>query len=400
MDLNTYKTLDATDMAQLIKRKEVSPRELVELSYKQLETVQPELNVVTHVRKERALIEADHIKVNDLPFSGVPILLKDASQALANEPLTSGSRLLQKTIATHDSNFVKKIREGGFIVTGHTATPEFGLKNITEPVLYGPTRNPWDVNHSPGGSSGGSAAAVASGVVPIAGASDGGGSIRIPASFTGLFGLKPTRGRTPVGPNVGRQWHGAAIDFVLSRSVRDSAAMLDLLQVVERAAAFQTPLFDGIYADDMLRDFDRPLRIAFSTKSPVDTPVSEDAIKAVKKITKWLASEGHYVEEKDNGIDGSALMKDYILMNCGEISKVITQMERNKNRQITASDVEIETWLLNVAGQSISAAEFSTSLSSWDDLAQQMIEFHQTYDFYITPTSAFTAPEIGELTHS
>src|SRR5690625_544373 len=399
MDLNTYVSLDATEMARLIQQKELSPRELVELSYQQLEKVQPILNVCTYIRKERALIEADNININNHPFAGVPMLLKDVSQALAGEPLTSGSKLLKHVISDYDSYLVRKIREAGFIITGHTTTPEFGLKNITESSLYGPTRNPWNIDYSPGGSSGGSAAAIASGIVPVAGASDGGGSIRIPASFTGLLGLKPTRGRTPVGPKVGRQWHGAAIDFVLSRTVRDSAAMLDILQIIEPAAAFQTPLFNGIYAEEMKRDFKRPLRIAYSTKSPVETFVSTDAKQAVEKTVKWLESEGHHIEEKDNGVDGVKLMENYILMNCGEISKVIMNLEQDINRSITEKDVEVETWLLNVAGRSVSAAQFSNSLSLWDIVAQQMAEFHERYDFYITPTCAHTAPEIGELTH-
>src|SRR5699024_7568672 len=223
MDLNTYLTLDAIARADLVKKKEVSPKELVELSFHQLEKVNPSLNLAAHTRKKKALTEAENIQ-EDSPFAGVPILLKDISQSLKGERLTSGSKLLKDVVSDHDSNLVKKIRDAGFIVEGHTTTPEFALKNITEAELHGPTRNPWNSEHSPGGSSGGSAAAIASGVVPLAGASDGGGSIRIPASFSGIFGLKPTRGKTPVGPGAGRQWQGASIDFVLSRSVRDSAA--------------------------------------------------------------------------------------------------------------------------------------------------------------------------------
>lgn len=400
MSLQTYLSLDATEMAQWIKEKKVSPKELVEASFQQLEKVNETLNITTHTRKEKSLAEAEEIDIHKKPFAGVPILLKDASQAVKGDPLTTGSKLMKNLISEQDSNFVKKLRKAGMIVTGHTTTPEFALKNITESKLYGPTRNPWNANYSPGGSSGGAAAAIASGVVPVAGASDGGGSIRIPASFSGLFGLKPTRGRTPVGPGVGRQWHGAAIDFVLSRTVRDTAAMLDLLQVVEPAAAFQTPLFQGEYAEEMKKEFDRPLRIAFTTDSPVGTPVSEDAKEAVHKTVKFLEEQGHHVEEQENNVDGIQLMRNYFLMNSGEISMVITQMEEALGREITSEDVEIETWLLNVAGRSVSAAQFSASLASWDVAAEQMAIFHETYDFYITPAAAYTAPEIGELTYT
>lgn len=397
MDLNTYKTLDATEMAELVKKKEVSPRELIEASFEQLEKVNPDLNLIAHKRKDRALKDAEQVQLNQ-PFSGVPFLLKDTSQSLKGERLTSGSKLLKDTVSGHDSNLVKKIREAGFIIGGHTTTPEFALKNITEAELHGPTRNPWNIEHSPGGSSGGSAAAIAAGVVPVAGASDGGGSIRIPASFSGLFGLKPTRGKMPVGPGAGRQWQGASIDFVLSRSVRDSAAMLDLLQVIQPSAAFQAPLFDKKYAEEMEHAFDRPLKIAYTVDSPVGTPVSQDAKEAVERTVKWLEKQGHHVEEKSNDVDGVQLMRNYFLMNSGEVSMVINRMEQMLGRNITADDVEIETWALNVAGKSVSAAEFSASLAAWDIAAEQMAALHETYDFYITPATAYTAPKIGELT--
>ncbi len=189
MKFETYARLQATDMAELLQMNEIHPRKLLEMAFQRLEEVNPSLNAVVHERKSRVLAEAENVKSGQ-PFAGVPFLLKNLSQSLAGEPITSSSGLLANTISENDSNYVNKLREAGFLMMGHTNTPEFGLKNITEPALYGPSRNPWNTNHSPGGSSGGTAAAIASGVVPAAGASDGGGSIRIPASFTGLFGLK------------------------------------------------------------------------------------------------------------------------------------------------------------------------------------------------------------------
>ncbi|MFD1928063.1 amidase [Sporosarcina siberiensis] len=400
MDLLTYSKLDAMDIAQSIQQKEMKPSEFVELSLQQLNKVNPLLNIVTNTRKDKVLDEAKTSLLGESPLSGVPLLLKNISQTVKGEPITSGAQLFKNVIATHDSNFVTRLRNAGLLFVGHTNSPEFGLKNITEPVLHGQTRNPWNADYSPGGSSGGSAAAIASGVVPVAGASDGGGSIRIPASFTSLFGLKPTRGRTPVGPGVGRQWQGASIDFVLSKSVRDSAAMLDLLQVIQPSAAFQTPLFPRSYNEVMKESFGKKLKIAFSIKSPVGTEVSEDAEQAVKKTIKWLEELGHEVYEVDNGIDGVQLMEDYYLMNSGEIATVFNGIERSIGRKIQVDDVEIESWLLNEAGKSVSAAQFSESLSSWDTAAEKMAIVHETYDFYITPSTAFTAPKIGELTHS
>lgn len=402
MKLSEYIALDGTEISKLMNKKEITQEEVVKASYTLLDKVNEPLNAVTHTRKEKVIEEV----VSPIPhyppreFNGVPIFLKDGSQSIAGEPSTSGANLFKETIASQTSNFVKKIQQAGFLPLGHSTTPEFALKNITESKLHGPTRNPWNHTFSPGGSSGGAAALVASGVVPIAGASDGGGSIRIPASFTGLFGLKPTRGRTPVGSGVGRQWHGAAIDFVLSRTVRDSARLLTIMQTVQQEAAFQTPLFPGRYEWAMEESFKRPLKIGFTTESPVGTPVSNEAKKAVHKVITWLEEQGHSVEESVPDIDGVQLMRDYYLMNSGEISALTYQLEKMHNEKLTSDDVEIETWLLHVAGQNVSAAQFSLSLASWDKAAFKMAKYHEKYDLYITPATAYPAPKIGELTHS
>ena len=399
MDLGTYMNSDAIDLYSKLQKGDITSKDLVDLCFQQMEKVNPTLNAVIHQRKSDALDEAT---LNNMtgPFAGVPFLLKNISQGMEGEPLTSGTRLMEGVIAETDSHLVKKLRDAGFIMTGHTNVPEFALKNITEPELYGPTRNPWNTEHSPGGSSGGAAAAIASGIVPAAGASDGGGSIRIPASFTSLFGLKPTRGRTPVGPGAGRQWQGASIDFALTRSVRDSARLLDVLQVIQPEAAFQTPLYHGKYENILGESFEEPLKIAYTTQSPVGTPVSADAERAIQRTVAWLEKQGHSVHEVDNGVDGIELMKNYFLMNSGEVSNVVRQMEKAMGRELTAHDVEVETWLLNVAGKSVPASEFSASLASWDDATAKMEDLFQSYDFYLTPTTAYTAPKIGELTFS
>ncbi|QQK78741.1 amidase [Salicibibacter cibi] len=393
---NEYLSLDATEMAKMVKNRDVTQAELVDASTNRKEKVNPALNAVIYDRSNRAK-EQQHLRG---PFSGVPLLLKNISQSIEGEPMTAGAKVMKNNIAKQDSYLVQKLREQGFVFTGYTNTPEFGLKNITEPGLYGPTRNPWNVNHSPGGSSGGSAAAVASGIVPVAGASDGGGSIRIPASLTGLFGLKPTRGRMPVGPGTGRQWQGAAIDFVLSRTVRDSAALLDGLQVLQPEAAFHWPRYEGVYADDMSNPFAKPLRIAFSNRSPVGTEVSEDAKEALQKVVTFLETEGHEIEDVDNGIDGVALMEQYYLMNSGEMAALRVSIEESLGRALTPDDIEIETWVLSEAGQAVSAATFTRSLAAWDTAAAKMAELHESYDLYLTPATAFTAPSVGELTHS
>ena len=400
MNLKEYAKYDGLGLAKLIKDKQISSKELIEDAFKQINKLNPDFNAVVRTRIEKALIEADQSVATQGSFAGVPILLKDISQSIQGEPLTAGSKLLVNRISKKDSHYVSKIREAGFVVVGQTNTPEFGLKNITEPALFGPTRNPWNPEYSSGGSSGGASSSIASGMVPISGASDGGGSIRIPASFTGLVGLKPTRGRTPVGPGVGRQWHGAAVDFALTKSVRDSAAMLDALQTIQPDTAFQVPLYYGSYLDVLSKPLKKTLKIAYSTKSPVGTPVSEEAIIAVHKTVKWLEQEGFIVEEHDNGVDGIRLMENYYIMNCGEMAADILTIEEAIGRDITVNDLEIVSWVLRTAGQNISAVQFTRSIAEWDRAAAQMAKFNEEYDLYLTPASADHAPKVGELTHT
>ncbi|WP_241536080.1 amidase family protein, partial [Indiicoccus explosivorum] len=228
---------------------------------------------------------------------------------------------------------------------------------------------------------------------------------RIPASFTGLVGLKPTRGRTPVGPGTGRQWQGASIDFALTRTVRDAAALLDTLQTIQPEAAFQVPLEEGGFLNSLEAPFSRnkpgnSLNIAFTLESPVGTPVSDEAKTAVLKTVRWLEREGHHVEEADHGVDGVALMRDYYVMNSGEMALVTRQLSGAAGRPLTADDMEIEGWLLAEAGKNISAADYSASIASWDAAAANMAAFHRTYDLYVTPATAQAAPKVGELTHS
>lgn len=232
-----YTYYDAIGLATLVRKKLIHPIELVESAIQRIETINPGLNAVITRFYEEAR-KTSKSKLPNGPFRGVPILVKDMVHSIGGAPLTCGSKAFRNYISPQDSEFIKRLRKTGTIFLGQTNVPEFALMGITEPKLYGPTRNPWNLERTPGGSSGGSAAAVASGMVPVATASDGGGSIRIPAGYCGLFGLKPTRGRTPVGPNFGRFWQGASVDHILTRSVRDSAAFLDALCGIEKSGAF------------------------------------------------------------------------------------------------------------------------------------------------------------------
>ena len=241
-----YDQYDGLGLAELIKKREVSPAEICEEAITRIERVNPTLNAVITPMYELAR-KAVQNNLPDGPFSGVPFLLKDLLGDFAGVPQTMGSKACKNYIPSRDSELVKRYKQAGLVILGKTNTPEFGLKGITEPELHGPTRNPWNADHTPGGSSGGSAAAVASGMVPLASANDGAGSIRIPAACCGLFGLKVTRGRTPNGPIHGRTWQGAVVEHVISRSVRDSAAILDATQGAD-VGARQTGGVQG--ADD------------------------------------------------------------------------------------------------------------------------------------------------------
>lgn len=393
--MNLNRQEDALYFAELVRTKQVSPKELVERAIREIEEQNPVLNAVNHTRFEKALKEAETRDFSNKPFGGVPILLKGLGQNLAGEPNTSGAKLFQHAISSQTSHYTQALLEAGFIVLGQTNVPEFGFKNITEPELFGPSRNPWNTAYSPGGSSGGAAAAVASGMVPLAGASDGGGSIRIPASFTGLVGLKPTRGRTPVGPGSGRGWQGASIDFALTKSIRDTAAMLDVLQTLQPAAAFHVPLFTEGYQNALSRSSKRTFQIAYSLESPVLSPVSQEAKKAILKTVQWLEEQGHTVEEKTPEIDGIALMQSYYIMNCGETTAMLEGVEESLGRPFTLFDMELVTWVMYHAGKKVSAAAYSNTLKTWDHAAEVMARFRESYDLYLTPATADQAPRVG-----
>ncbi|MEH7274333.1 amidase family protein [Neobacillus vireti] len=391
-----YQQYDGLGLAELVKRKEVHPKEIVAEAIKVIEMHNPKLNAVINKLYEKAEAMAEKIDLNG-SFAGVPMLLKDLAQEMEGEKITFGSKVYQDHYAKVDSNYVKQVRKTGAVLIGQTNIPEFGLMGITEPAIYGPARNPWNTEHTPGGSSGGSAAAVASGMVPIAGANDGGGSIRIPASFCGLFGLKPTRGRTPVGPLAGRSWQGAAVDLILSRSVRDSGAMLDALSVYEKGAAFHALPFEGNYLSQLQMNVDKRLKIAFTVQSPLGNKVDPDCKEAVMKTAKFLESLGHHVVEKEAPVDGRKIVYSFLTMYFGEVAAHLASLEEMLGRKVKMNDVEMTTWIVGLIGKATSAKEFVLSLREWDKAALEMEIFHETYDFYMTPTTAMLPAKIGEL---
>jgi Asp-tRNAAsn/Glu-tRNAGln amidotransferase A subunit and related amidases len=289
---------------------------------------------------------------------------------------------------------VARWRRAGLLIFGRTNAPEFGSKGITEPLAFGPTRNPWDLTRTPGGSSGGSAAAVAAGIVPMAGANDGGGSIRIPAACCGLFGLKAGRGRTPSGPEAAEMMHGAAVHGVISRSVRDSALALDVLQGPEAGAPFRVEPPEARYADLL----DRPppsLRIGFSTRSPIGAAVHPDCVRAVEQTARLLESLGHRVEEAEPALDSLALARDFLTMWFGQIGALI-----NEVRARTGSGwdgFEMDTRALAALGHDLRADAYCATHARWNTYTRALAAFHADHDLLLTPTLAQPPAHIGEI---
>ncbi|WP_444684577.1 amidase family protein [Alkalicoccus luteus] len=389
-----YKQYDATGLAALIRAKEVTEKEVLLEAITRIEGMNPALNAVIDKAYEAAIKRVDRTP-SEGPFAGVPMLLKNINQEWKGALASEGSRVLHHHRAPQDSTYTSLVKQSGMNVIGVTNVPEFALIGITEPVQYGATRNPWNMNVTPGGSSGGSAAAVASGMVPIAGANDGGGSIRIPAAYCGLFGLKPTRGRTPMGPIRGRAWQGASGDHILSKTVRDSAAMLDILADKETTGAFRAPPQPELFTASLDKPLSKSFTIAYSIDSPIGTAVDEECQKAVLQTVRWLEAQGHQVEEKAAPVDGLAIAKSYMTLYYGEVAARLTEIGSMFGRKVTMSDVETTTWLLGMLGRAITAEEFVLQMRIWDEAAMQMEAFHKTYDLYITPATAMLQADIG-----
>jgi len=390
-----YDQYDGLGLAELVKKGEISASQICEEAIARIGEINPRLNAVVTSMFEmaRGFVAGSP---PEGPFFGVPFLLKDLLEVCAGVPETRGSKAYRNNIPDHDCEIVKRYKKAGLVILGKTNTPEFGLLGITEPELHGPTRNPWDLDRTPGGSSGGSAAAVASGMVPMASGNDGGGSIRIPASCCGVFGMKVSRGRNPTGPGHGTLWQGAAVEHVITRSVRDSAGVLDATHGADTGAPYIIVPPGRPYLHEITQEPGR-LRIAFNTRSPIDTPVHPDCVKAVEHTARLLEGLGHDVEEATPDLDGLILAKSFLTMYFGEVAAEIEELNSFLGRKAKPSDVEPLTWTLGLLGRAFSAGEFVRMLREWDKAARVMGRFHENYDVYLTPTVACPPVKIGEL---
>ncbi|MCU0586295.1 MAG: amidase family protein [Desulfobacterales bacterium] len=390
-----YDRYDGLGLAGLIRNGAVSGREVCEEAVARIERLNPSLNAVV-----RPMFDFGRAALSSIapgaPFAGVPFLLKDLLALVAGVPTTFGSKALRHFIPDHDSELVARFKKAGVVLLGKTNTPEFGLMAVTEPELFGPTRNPWCLDRTPGGSSGGSSAAVAAGMVPIAAGGDGGGSIRIPAAYCGLFGLKPSRGRTPTGPDFGEIWQGAVVEHVITRSVRDSAAMLDAVCAPEAGAPYTIAPSERPFLQEVGREPGR-LRIAFSAASPLGTAVHPECEKALLSAARLLHHLGHTVEEARPEIDGVALFRSFFTMYGAETAAAIDELEAVLGRKAGPEDVETATWALGSLGRLEPASALASTKRLWGLAARSMGRFHRTYDLFMTPTTAQPPARIGEL---
>jgi amidase len=389
-----YGHYDASGLAELVASGEVSAAELVEEAIARIEAVNPRLNAVITRMYDQARSIAE--KPPPGPFRGVPFLMKDLSQAVAGVPFSQGSRFLKEYVPIEDSELTRRLKAAGLILLGKTNTPEFGLSPVTEPAAFGPTLNPWDPERTPGGSSGGSAAAVAARMVPMAHGSDGAGSIRIPASCCGLFGLKPTRGRNPFGPENVDVWLGASVDHVISRSVRDSAAILDATAGPEPGAVYVAPMRRRPFLEELGMPPGR-LRIAISTVPWLGTAVAGDCVEAVERTVKLLGDLGHVVEEASPTVDRERLLEAFFVMVAAETRHDILALAAKMNRRPERRCFETETWLLYLLGCRFTADEYVAALRTLRSVGVEMAAFFADFDVLLTPTLAAPPLPIGAL---
>jgi amidase len=373
----------------------VTPGELVDEAIRRIEALNPHLNAVVQPIYERARARAASGRVQG-PFGGVPFLIKDLLTLDAGVPARMGSRFHWDFVPDHDSELVRRFKAAGLIIVGRTNTPEYGLAPVTEPELFGPCRNPWDLTRTSGGSSGGSAAAVAGRMVPMAHGNDGGGSIRIPAACCGLFGLKPTRARMPTGPDQADSWHGLACDGVLSLSVRDAAALLDAVAGPDTGAPYWAPLPDRPFLSEVGADPGR-LRIAFSAEPFIPAQIHDDCVRSLGETVDLLQDLGHDVEEAAPGVDRHALLHAFETMAFAETRAAMEEAEAVLGRKATVAAFEPATWAAGLIGEVIPASDLSWALHYLKRASRQVAPFFELYDVLLTPTLACPPLEVGAL---
>ncbi len=399
--MSEFAQLDATAQAELVSSGKAHPRELAEAAIERIERINPEINAVISPLFDRGLALADSKELPDGPFRGVPFLFKDLDATTEGEPFHGGMRFLKRIDwhEDHDSYLAAKFKAAGLVSLGKTNTPELGVMVTTEPKSYGPSRNPWNTGHSTGGSSGGSAAAVAAGMVPVAHASDGGGSIRIPASECGLVGLKPSRGRISLGPDRNDYWAGCVTSHVVSRSVRDSAAILDCIHGPMPGDPYAAPAPRGPYADEVTGRPGR-LRVGFMTALPGGGELNGECRRAVEETAALMAELGHETEQAHPPAfdEGEEFQAAFMTVVTSWTASAIGELEARTGQTIGADELEPGTAFFAEMGRGISAVEYVDRIKWLGGYTRRMGAWWGSgYDLLITPTLAGPPPEIGEL---
>jgi amidase len=393
--MDDYGECDATELAARVARGEVSPLQLVELAIAAIERVDPQLNGIVHRMYDDARARA-RTALPDGPFRGVPTLVKDFDGFVRGVPFTASCRLLENYVPEHDSEAIARLRRAGLIFLAKTNCPELALLGTTEPKWRGPTRNPYDLARSTGGSSGGSAAMVAARAVPVAHGGDGGGSLRIPASHCGLVGLKATRGRVPMGPDFGEGWGGYVQWGMLTRSVRDTAALLDALAGPMPGDPYAAPPLPGPLAAEVGRD-PGPLRIGFDEGSMLGQKTDPQHAAAVIEVARQLEALGHRVEPAKPAIDRQALVHAYLVQIATGTAAEVADFARMTGRRATADLFEPETWFMTQVGRATGAVELLEARTAVQQAGRVTAEFHTRYDLFLSATTAYPQIRIGEL---
>ncbi len=397
--MRDYSDYDATGLARLVAKRLVTAGELLDAALDRVERHNPALNAVVQIQEgaARRLIAEG---LPEGPFKGVPFLLKDLAIEAQDFPSDYGSRLMENTRQKGDSTLYTRLKAAGLVTFGRTTSPEGGIGAVTEASVYGgPTRNPWNLAHTPGGSSGGAGAAVAAGILPAAHGSDGGGSVRIPASSSGLFGFKPTRGLLPAGPYRGEGWAGMAIDGFLTRSVRDTAALLDATMGADSGTPYHAPpLREGFTA--ALHRAPRPLKIALCDTSFTGTAIHPECKAAVHSAAKLLNSMGHHIEEARLEANTEGMMAAWTkIVACGTAAAVRRALVV-KSRVLQESDLENVSQSALRYAETITGADYVEALAKIHAYGRELAAFFDGYDILLTPTLAEPPAKIGRFDHT
>ena len=396
MAFDEYASFDGLALGRMVRERKVAPAELMEAAIARAERHNARLNAIVFKDYDRARAAARDRKIGSAPFEGVPMLLKDIMGDCAGMPTRSACAFIPPTPMPADSEVVARYKRAGFIPFAKTNAPELGIPPVTESRLYGPARNPWNLERTPGGSSGGSAAAVAAGIVPVAHGNDGGGSIRIPAACCGLVGLKPTRGRISLAPNLGDVLGGFVVEHVLTRTVRDCAAALDATAGAMPGDPYFPPAPSQPYLNELAKAPKR-LRIAFSTTNPLGGTIHPDCVEATKQAAALCAELGHEVEEAAPQLNYQMLAQFFATVYAAGVALSIEGAKLLSGGEPTPEKFETFTWNMYQQGMQVSASQYLIAQVMLQQASRQFAALFESHDLFLTPTLGQPPLRIGAI---